>query len=120
MKQRRIGITGYNGLQALDVAGPADVFTTANALLARKVVPYEVVLLGERTGPITTESGVSLYAGATLAQRYKCKPGCLKHRQLRQSSGRRRVFRAACGLLQQRPRICDHMRALHPRRTATD
>lgn len=68
MKQRRIGITGYNGLQALDVAGPADVFTTANALLARKVAPYEVVLLGERTGPITTESGVSLYAGATLAR----------------------------------------------------
>lgn len=68
MKVRRIGIVGYDGVQTLDVAGPADVFTTANVLLARKVAPYEVVLLGERQGPVPTESGLWLYANATLSR----------------------------------------------------
>lgn len=68
MKSRRIGIVGYNRVQALDVTGPADVFTTANYLVGRKVAPYEVVLLAQRKGPMSTESGVFLYAETTLSR----------------------------------------------------
>jgi transcriptional regulator GlxA family with amidase domain len=72
MKTRRIGIIGYDGLQALDAAGPADVFTTANCQVDRKTAPYEVTLLGARKGALQTESGLALYAQATLE-----KPGLL-------------------------------------------
>ena len=68
MKTRRIGIIGYDGLQALDVAGPADVFTTANQLLHRKVAAYDVLLLAERKEPLATESGMALFPQATLAR----------------------------------------------------
>jgi transcriptional regulator GlxA family with amidase domain len=68
MKVRRIGIIGYEGAQALDIAGPADVFSLANDAVARKPAPYEVVLLGVKKGPIPTESGVAFHAGATLAR----------------------------------------------------
>ncbi len=69
MKTRRIGIIGYDGLQGLDVAGPADVFATANSRIGRKTAPYEMVLLAARKGPIATESGLSLYTDTTLSQR---------------------------------------------------
>jgi transcriptional regulator GlxA family with amidase domain len=72
MKTRRIGIIGYDGMQALDVAGPADVFATANSRLNRKTAPYEVVLVGARKGPIATESGLSFYTDATML-----RPGLL-------------------------------------------
>ncbi|HEY2475207.1 MAG TPA: hypothetical protein VGI19_10435, partial [Candidatus Cybelea sp.] len=66
MKVRRIAIVAYDGVAALDVSGPADVFSTANKLLARRAPAYEVVLLGVRRGPITSESGVSFYTDSTL------------------------------------------------------
>jgi transcriptional regulator GlxA family with amidase domain len=68
MKVRRIGIVGYPGVQALDVAGPADAFSLTNVILARKPAPYEVVLLAAKKGPIATESGLAFYAHATLAR----------------------------------------------------
>ena len=66
MNVRRIAIVGYDKVQALDVVGPADVFAGANLLLDRKPAPYEVVVLAPHSGPIETESGVRLYADATL------------------------------------------------------
>jgi transcriptional regulator GlxA family with amidase domain len=68
MKVRRICILAYDGVQALDVVGPADVFTTANTLLGRQPAPYEVVMLAPRNGPIATESGVRLYADGTMSE----------------------------------------------------
>lgn len=68
MKVRRIGIIGYDGVQGLDVTGPADVFTTANELLQRKPAPYDVRLFGIRKGAIPTEAGVAFYADATFSQ----------------------------------------------------
>jgi transcriptional regulator GlxA family with amidase domain len=68
MKVRRIGILAYDGVQALDVAGPADVFTTANTILQHKTPPYEVLLLGTRKGALRTESGLSYYVGDTLPE----------------------------------------------------
>jgi transcriptional regulator GlxA family with amidase domain len=68
MKARRIGIVAYEGVQALDIAGPADVFTIANTLVAAKAPPYAVTLLATRKGPVRTESGLAFYAEATLAR----------------------------------------------------
>ncbi|HZY98261.1 MAG TPA: GlxA family transcriptional regulator [Candidatus Baltobacteraceae bacterium] len=69
MKTRRIGILAYDDVQALDVVGPADTFAAANEAVAGKVPSYEVVLLGVRKGRIRTESGLSLFADATLDER---------------------------------------------------
>lgn len=66
MKVRRIALAGYDCVQALDVIGPTDVFSGANELLGREPAPYEVVVVAPRNGPISTESGVRLYADATL------------------------------------------------------
>ena len=68
MKTRRIGIVGYDGVQALDVIGPADTFAAANAEAGGKVPPYDVVLVGVRKGRVRTESGLSLFAEETLAE----------------------------------------------------
>jgi transcriptional regulator GlxA family with amidase domain len=66
MKTRHIAILAYDGLETLDVAGPADVFSSANDLLGRDPAPYEVVVLGIRRGPIAAESGVKYFAERTL------------------------------------------------------
>ncbi len=68
MRVRRVGIVGYNGVQALDIAGPADVFTIANTLIAAKTPPYVVVLVGAKRGPIASESGIAFYAEATFSR----------------------------------------------------
>jgi len=65
MKTRRIAILAYDGVQTLDVVGPADVFSGANGLLDREPAPYELVVLGLRNGPLSSESGVRFYADAT-------------------------------------------------------
>src|SRR5581483_3645629 len=69
MKVRRTAILVYDGVETLDVAGPADVFSTANELLSRKPLPYETVVLGARRGPVASDSGVRFYADATFAER---------------------------------------------------
>lgn len=66
MKVRRIAILVYDAVETLDVAGPADVFSTANDLLAREPAPYRVVVAGPRRGRIAAESGVCFYADTAL------------------------------------------------------
>ncbi len=68
MKVRRIALLGYDGVQALDIAGPADVFSTANYILQHKTPPYEVLLLGTRKGALRTESGLSYHVSDTLPE----------------------------------------------------
>ncbi len=67
MKVRRIAILVYDAVETLDVAGPADVFSSANQLLAREPAAYDVVVVGLRRGRITSESGVCFYADTALA-----------------------------------------------------
>ncbi len=62
MKVRRIAIAVYDGVTGLDVAGPADVFSTANELVNKEPAPYHVVATGSRRGRVAAESGVSLHA----------------------------------------------------------
>src|SRR5580692_4987595 len=66
MKVRRIGIAVYDGVETLDVAGPADVFSSANQLLDQGPAAYEVVVTGARRGRVAAESGVSFYADTTF------------------------------------------------------
>lgn len=67
MRTRRIGIVGFDDVQALDVTGPADTFAAAGRLADGKTPAYEVVLLGVRKGRIRSQSGIDFYADATLS-----------------------------------------------------
>ena len=66
MKVRRIAILVYDQVESLDVAGPADVFSSANGLLGRNPPPYEVVVVGQRRGRVAAESGICFYAANTI------------------------------------------------------
>ncbi len=62
-RPRRIGILAFDGAEILDVAGPLDVFATANAMRAgsgARAPAYEIVLLAPRAGRIRTWAGVEL------------------------------------------------------------
>lgn len=67
MKTRRIGIVGFDDVQALDVTGPADTFAAASQIAGGKTPVYEVVLLGLNKGRVRTQSGIHFYADATLS-----------------------------------------------------
>jgi len=67
---RRIGIFLYDGMMALDVVGPADVFGIAN-LLSRRENPsarqeYQVCLVGARAGSIRTGTGFGIAADLSI------------------------------------------------------
>ncbi len=53
----KLTLVVFDGVQALDVAGPLDVFAEANLLLPKKD-HYVVTLVGERPGSVTCSSGL--------------------------------------------------------------
>ncbi len=63
---RRIGILGYDAVQALDVIGPSDAFSVARGEEGAAGSPYEVVVLGLDGPSFTAESGIVLQAHLTL------------------------------------------------------
>jgi transcriptional regulator GlxA family with amidase domain len=68
MKPLRVGLIGYDGIQALDMIGPSDAFTipTANGENGRPQPLYEVVVLGLTNKPFYAESGVLFQPHETL------------------------------------------------------
>jgi len=73
MPTRRIGILGFDRVQALDLTGPADVFRS-DALAAPEfsdggVPPYEVVVIGLASRHFATSSGVRIAAQFTVPTR---------------------------------------------------
>ncbi|GJE18587.1 GlxA family transcriptional regulator [Methylobacterium marchantiae] len=64
-----VAILAYPGVQLLDVAGPLQVFATANDLStdADLPPPYRVRVVAERAGPVATSSGLVLAAEAAIA-----------------------------------------------------
>jgi transcriptional regulator GlxA family with amidase domain len=70
MKPIRVGLVGYDGIQALDLIGPVDAFTFATIEDEnRKSEPgYEVVVLGISNKPFRAESGILMYPQATLRE----------------------------------------------------
>lgn len=63
---RRIGILGYDDVQALDVIGPSDAFTAVPPDPATGRPPYDVVILGLTGQTFRTESGIVMRAHAAL------------------------------------------------------
>lgn len=55
----KVAIVVFDGVQALDVAGPLDVFAEANTLLTGRQ-QYEVTLVGPRAGTVTCSNGMGL------------------------------------------------------------
>ena len=68
MKPRRIGLIGYDGVQALDIIGPADAFSSAKIQDERGAQQpcYEVVILAAIKKPFQTEAGIYLQPHAAL------------------------------------------------------
>ncbi len=60
MNTRCIGLFGFDGVTALDIVGPADVFATAADLdpTAKGGKPYRVVILGATGKPFTSDAGL--------------------------------------------------------------
>jgi transcriptional regulator GlxA family with amidase domain len=70
-RTRRIALIGYDGLTALDLTGPAEVFATASSLLSngtsRRSPAYSVIVAGLDYPRFTTESGLSMLADVRLS-----------------------------------------------------
>lgn len=65
MRTRSVAIVVFDGVQGLDVFGPADVFYFANYMAAQANadgVPYVVETVGPSVGPIKTAGGPTIYA----------------------------------------------------------
>ncbi|WP_037076006.1 GlxA family transcriptional regulator [Pseudonocardia spinosispora] len=56
----------FEGVDALDVTGPAEVFTMANLLLAPEQARYEVRTVGVRPGAVRAFSGIRLLPDTTV------------------------------------------------------
>lgn len=62
---RTIALLGFDGVAALDITGPYEVFSLPSYLAQDKAVsPYRVVLLADQAGPVRSASGLSLIADA--------------------------------------------------------
>jgi len=71
MRQRRIGFLGFDGVQALDLVGPADAFTSdafaeLDAAGDAKAPRYEVVIVGLHAKRFTSSAGIVMNADATV------------------------------------------------------
>jgi len=57
--RRTIGIIAYDGVQGLDIIGPADAFANARLTTNGDADPlYEIALIGLTSKPVTSESGI--------------------------------------------------------------
>jgi transcriptional regulator GlxA family with amidase domain len=66
MSVKRIGFVGYDGVTALDLFGPLEVFDTANQHVRQGTRPYELVVLSPTGKPFRLEQGVAVSAHAAL------------------------------------------------------
>jgi transcriptional regulator GlxA family with amidase domain len=67
-RPHRIVIAGFPPAQMLDVAGPLEVFSVANANAEQAGLPqpYDVVLVAPEAGKLETSSGVPLFASHSI------------------------------------------------------
>ena len=68
MKPLRVGLIGYDGVQALDIIGPSDAFTIAEIEgdNGQRRPCYEVIIIGITNKPFRAESGISFQPHTTL------------------------------------------------------
>lgn len=62
---RTIGLLAYDDMQALDLAGPLDVFGGANSF-AHGTAPYELCTIGLHANPVRAENGLSIVPAHAL------------------------------------------------------
>src|SRR5690348_2841905 len=62
---KTIGLLVYDDMQALDLAGPLDVFGAANAL-AGGATPYELCIIGLHASAVRAENGLSIVPAHAL------------------------------------------------------
>lgn len=67
MTTRDIVFVGYDGVQILDITGPAEVFAVANRFLSDEQDPYRLCVAATHAGELTTSGGLGLVAAASLA-----------------------------------------------------
>ena len=67
MARQKVAITIHEGVQALDVAGPIDVFAEANAFVGEDE-GYSVVLVGASREPVRASNGMRIAADLTFAE----------------------------------------------------
>jgi transcriptional regulator GlxA family with amidase domain len=63
----RIGFVAYDGVTALDLIGPYEVFGTANALSEQGAALYQPVIVAPTLAPIVSDTGISLQPAADFA-----------------------------------------------------
>ena len=68
MKRLRIGIVGFDKVNALDLVGPAEAFANAqvNDATGSLASSYEVVMLGLTNARFVAESGIIFHPQTTL------------------------------------------------------
>jgi transcriptional regulator GlxA family with amidase domain len=68
MKPLRVGLIGYDGVQALDIIGPSDAFTIADIETdnGQRRPCYEVIIIGITNRPFRAESGIYFQPHTTL------------------------------------------------------
>jgi transcriptional regulator GlxA family with amidase domain len=64
---RRIGFVAYDGVTALDLIGPYEVFGTANALGGQDGALYTTVIVGPTLSPIASDTGIVLQPAADFS-----------------------------------------------------
>ena len=62
-----IGLLVYEGVQALDVTGPMDVFAAANHQAGGNRAPYTLCTIGLVAGPVRTEGGLTIVPDTILS-----------------------------------------------------
>lgn len=122
MAPRRIGILGFDRLQALDLTGPADVFRS-DALAApqytdRGEPPYEVVVIGLEGRQFVTSSGVQITARFTVPTRTELDtliiPGGAGLRESDASDRAARWIQARAPYIRRIASVCTGIYALAP------
>ena len=68
MAPRRIGIVGYEGVNALDLTGPSEVFMSSLAVGEDALPAYEVIYLGLDGRPFRTGSGLEISGCCAIAE----------------------------------------------------
>ncbi|HMM67452.1 MAG TPA: GlxA family transcriptional regulator [Dokdonella sp.] len=65
---RRVGIIGYDGINALDLTGPAEAFASAECFDARgqSTRCYEILVIGVSGKPFVAESGIVFHPATRL------------------------------------------------------
>lgn len=71
MAKREVALVIHEGVQALDVAGPLDVFTAANGFLPEDE-HYDCLLVAASTRPVRGSNGMRLVADLSFAE--ACRP----------------------------------------------